>query len=318
MTSAEGPAGEFSPADDGLHPPQSDNFYETETWWFSFFVPDRAIGAWLYASVRQNAGTAGGGAWIWDRTGPAPWDAPFFEQFSQLKLPSTRGPDVMEFTTGLTVKTVEPGLSYDLSYDDRSRLRVALRFDALEPNVPLRQGAPPYPKAASHFDQTGRVTGHLILDGEQIDVDCFAMRDRSWSIRTERGARRVGYTWVADADLSMLTFTTPNGDEEEHVHSGYVRRDGQVAQITDGWRMVQRDPHDGWVTGIDVEVSDALGRTTRGRAEATSRLILPGAASVCINSCLDWVIDDRGLHGEDQDVWPVGQFRAQRHPHVTG
>src|ERR1700754_4189803 len=95
-------ADDFGPADDGLHPPKSASFYETETWWFSFFVPERALGGWLYASVRQNSGTSGGGAWIWDRTGPAPWDAPFFEQFSHLKLPATRGPDVMEFTTGLT------------------------------------------------------------------------------------------------------------------------------------------------------------------------------------------------------------------------
>jgi hypothetical protein len=306
-------AGEFGPADDGLHPPGSDSFYETETWWFSFFVPSRAMGAWLYASVRQNAGTSGGGAWIWDRTGPAPWDAPFFEQFAQLKLPSTRGPEVVEFTTGLTVRTVQPGWSYDLSYDDRSHLQVRLRFDALEPNVPLRSGAPPYPQAASHYDQTGRVTGHLVLDGERIEVDCFAMRDRSWSIRTERGSRRVGYTWVADAELSMLTYTTPDAAAEEHVHSGYVRRDGQVAQITGGRRQVQRDATGGWIIGIDVEVTDALGRTTRGHADATSRLILPGAMSVCINSCLDWVIDGRTPHGEDQDVWPVAQFRAQRH-----
>jgi hypothetical protein len=307
-------AGVFGPVDDGLHAPGSDSFYETETWWFSFFVPSRAIGAWVYASVRQHASTSGGGAWIWDKTGPNPWDAPFFQQFSQLKLPGTRGPDAMEFTTGLTVRTIEPGSSYDLSYDDRARLQVRLRFDALEPNVPLRSGAPPYPRSASHYDQTGRVTGHFVLDGERTDVDCFAMRDRSWSIRTERGTRRVGYTWVADADLSMLTYTTPDDEDEERVHSGYVRREGQIAQITGGRRRVRRDHAEGWVTAIDVEVTDALGRTTRGHADATSRLILPGAMSVCINSCLDWVIDDRTLHGEDQDVWPVSEFRARRHP----
>ena len=52
---------DFTAADDGLHPP-SDNFYETETFWFSFFVPDRALGAWLYASVRPNAGLTAGWA----------------------------------------------------------------------------------------------------------------------------------------------------------------------------------------------------------------------------------------------------------------
>jgi hypothetical protein len=36
----------FTAVDDDLHVPSTD-FYETETFWFSFFVPERALGAWL-------------------------------------------------------------------------------------------------------------------------------------------------------------------------------------------------------------------------------------------------------------------------------
>jgi hypothetical protein len=187
---------------------------------------------------------------------------------------------------------------------------VDLVFQALEPPVPLRGGAPPYPKA-SHYDQTGRLTGTVVLDGERIDVDCYAMRDRSWGPRTERGYRRVGYTWAASPDLSLLTFTAPGKGAEEQVHSGYVRRDGDLAQITGGTRVVRRDPA-GWVSGIDLEVVDGLGRTTTGRAEAVSRLVLPGSTSLCTNSALRWTIDGRDLHGEDQDVWPLREWRSSR------
>jgi hypothetical protein len=301
---------DFTAADDGLHPP-SGNFYETETFWFSFFVPERALGGWLYASVRPNAGITAGGLWIWDASGPTPWDAPFYENFSHLRPPTAVAPDRLEFPTGMAVEVRQPGTSYGVTYDDRDRVRVDLGFEALEPPVPLRAGAPPYPKA-SHYDQTGRVTGTVVLDGERIEVDCYAMRDRSWGPRTERGYRRVGYTWAASPELSLLTFTAPGEGAEEQVHSGYVRRDGVLAQITGGTRTVRRDPGTGWVSGMDLEVVDDRGRTTTGSAEAVSRLVLPGSTSLCTNSALRWTIDGRDLHGEDQDVWPLRELRSVR------
>ena len=36
---------QFSEADDGLH--DLSGFYDTETFWFSFFVPERSLGGWL-------------------------------------------------------------------------------------------------------------------------------------------------------------------------------------------------------------------------------------------------------------------------------
>jgi hypothetical protein len=273
-------------------------------------VPERALGAWLYSSVRPNVGITAGGLWIWDDSGPHPWDAPFYENFSHLKPPTDRGAGRLEFPTGMSVEVREPGMSYGLTYQDRDRVRVDLGFQALEPPVPLRGGAPPYPKA-SHYDQTGRVTGTVVLDGERIDVDCYAMRDRSWGPRTERGYRRVGYTWAASPDLTLLTFTAPGEGAEEQVHSGYVRRDGELAQITGGTRVVRRNS-DGWVSGIELAVVDELGRTTTGRAEAFSRLVLPGSTSLCTNTGLRWNVEGRDLHGEDQDVWPLREFRSSR------
>lgn len=300
----------FLPSDDDLHPSTGD-FYQTEAFWYSFFVPERGIGAWLYASVNATVGTTGGGMWIWDPTGSAPWEAPFFEQFGRLKPPTPRGPGGIDFPTGLSVRTLEHGMSYDLAYDDRDRAQVRLRFDATEEPVPLRRGTPPYPKA-SHYDQTGRVTGYVLLDGERIDVDCHAMRDRSWGRRNERGYRRVGYSWAASPDLSFLTYTMPDGDGPEHVYTGYVRRDGKVAHIVDGRREVARDPVRNWVTGLSIEVRDELGRVTAARAEAVSRLFLPGATSLCLNSSLRWTVDEETVHGEDQDVWPLKEWPRTR------
>ena len=193
----------------------------------------------------------------------------------------------------MTVDVREPGTSYDLGYDDRDRITVALRFDALEPPVPLRAGAPPYPKA-SHYDQTGHVTGQVVLDGDRIAVDCYAMRDRSWGPRYERGYRRVGYSrGYVRFCLSLLTYTSPEGNPgdstPELVHSGYIRRGADIAQITGGRRTVKRDAEHGWLTGIALEIADEHGRTTTATAEGLSRIqrpaqTLPGVSGVCFGT----------------------------------
>lgn len=298
----------FTAADDGMHASSSD-FYDTETFWFSFWVPERGIGGWLYTTVRPTAGVSGGGMWLWDATSADPWCIPFYEQFAHLKVPTERGPERLAFPNGMSIHVREPLMSYDLLYDDRDRARATLRFEALEPPVPLRSGQPPYPKA-HHFDQTGRVTGTVLLDGEAIEVDCYAMRDRSWGRRNERGALRIGYCWGADADASFLTYSLPS-DETDDVHGGYLRRGTESGYVVSGRRVVERDPEHGWVTQLEVEGTDEQGRTFRAEGESVSRLILPGATTICINSLMRWVVDGRTLYGEDQDVWPVKEFRRR-------
>jgi len=297
----------FGPEDDALHEP-SEDFYETETFWFSFFVPERSIGAWLYTSVRQRAGVTAGGLWLWDAEAVEPWAIPFFQQFAWLKLPTERGPERLSFANGTSIVRRTPLMAYDLTFEDRQRIRVDLQFDAVEPPVPLLTGAPPYPQG-HHFDQTGRVTGSFVLDGERTEVDCYAMRDRSWGPRAERGYRRVGYTWGASADTSFLTYTAPTAAADD-VYTGYLRRDGQVARIVEGRRRLDRHPQHGWVTGMEITATDEFGRRLEATATTSSRMILPGSTSICINTLLTWTVDGVELVGEDQDVWPIHEFRA--------
>lgn len=298
----------FSDADDYFHR-VSDSFYETETFWFSFFVPERNLGGWIYTTVRQNAGVSGGGLWMWDHTATNAWDIPFFENFSALKVPSVDGATIKS-PTGAVISVVDPGMVYDLRYDDRDRVQVELTFRGLETPVPLRSGAPPYP-SASHYDQTGRVTGTVVLDGEPIDVDCYAMRDRSWGPRTERGYTRVGYTWLAGPDTSLLTFSAPTAATDD-IHSGYLRTGAKVRSLVSGHRKVRRDPTNAWVEGLDIAAVDENGTEFTATATACSRFILPGATSVCINTLLEFDVDGRILYGEDQDVWPISGFRRAR------
>ncbi|AFR49413.1 DUF7065 domain-containing protein [Gordonia sp. KTR9] len=305
MTSTEA---QFTAIDDELHP-VGDSFYETETFWFSFFVPERDIGAWIYTSIRQNVGATAGGLWMWDRSATLPWDIPFYENFTALKMPTIDG-QTLRSPTGARIDTVEPGMVYDLHYEDRDRISLELRFTGLEAPVPLRKGAPPYP-VASHYDQTGHVVGHLVLDGERIEVDCYAMRDRSWGPRHERGYQRVGYTWLASQDLSMLTFSAPTATSDD-IHSGYIRRGEDVSRIVGGHRIVGRDPKNAWVETLDISVVDEHGNEWTAAGTARSRFVLPGATNVCVNTLLAFDVGGETVFGEDQDVWAMKQFRSAR------
>ena len=56
--------------DDDFHDEEmSDRWWETETNWFSWNVPDRKLGGWTYCQARPNANLCNGGAWVWDDSG---------------------------------------------------------------------------------------------------------------------------------------------------------------------------------------------------------------------------------------------------------
>ena len=62
----------------------------------------------------------------------------------------------------------------------------------MEPN-PHPAGMSPFWKGR-HFDQAMHVTGEVILNGERIPIDCFQVRDRSWSPRPPHVAHEANAT----------------------------------------------------------------------------------------------------------------------------
>ena len=74
-----------------------------------------------------------------------------------------------------------------------------------------------------------------------------------------------------------------------------------LCPLVNGHRRVTCDSHSGWVANIEIDAEDDLGRTAHAEAVASSRMILPGWMTICINSSLRYEIDGRAVHGEDQD-----------------
>ncbi|MET0145988.1 MAG: hypothetical protein ABW328_14580, partial [Ilumatobacteraceae bacterium] len=89
-------------------------------------------------------------------------------------------------------------------------------------------------------------------------------------------------------------------------------RDGTVARLVEGRRTDVRDPADGWVTRIELDATDELGRRLEAVGTASTRMVLTGATSICINTLLAWDAEDRSFAGEDQDVWPLSEWATSR------
>ncbi len=317
-TSADGGPPVFTARDDRFHfDVLSDRWWETETSWFSFHVPARRLGGWLYTMVRPNIGTVAGGVWVWDDTAALPWEVLYSANYSALQLPEGQDLDDIKLPTGVSIKVVEPTMGYELGYADGDRLTLALRFQGVMAPMPLTAVGSTF-GSAHHFDQIGRVTGHLVVHGERLDVDCFAVRDRTWGPRPEHRPRQAAYvTGVADADHGFLAVTN-GGAGGGPVAYGFLRRDGAVVPLAEGERAVTRDPATGSVREIRLEATDAEGRALAATGRPVSRIVINRHTFIDINSLIEWTIDGETAWGEDQDMWPVHAFAAYRRGGPTG
>ena len=296
----------------------------TETTWWSWNVPDRDLGGWLYAQVRPNIGIVHGGAFVYGPGAFAPWDQPYWSWSSYTGLPDSWDFDDLSFKSGVRVKALEPGQRYELGYQfrDQKDLVCDFVFEGLTEPVPHLRGQPPF-TGSSHYDQHGRVRGSMLLRGEEIEIDCLAVRDRSWGRRPELLGRRgkLSYAFGTTEDgEGFLLFCVPPGEdpleETELLSSGYLLRDGVLRYLAEGTRRTTRDWTTGAVKTIEISASDSEGRPLEVRGIAKSAVALP-TAGICVNSIIEWELSGQRCYGEDQDVWPnllVGDLRHRRPP----
>ncbi len=309
----------FAPADDELHAPGPHRDW-TETTWWSFAVPERALAGWLYVQMRPNTASTSGGGFLYDAQSWLPWDLPYFGFLNQQPLPDPLDLRAVTFSNGVSVRVVEPGMVYELGYRfrDQEDFVADLRFEGISPPVPHLQGAPPFTDS-SHYDQHGRVTGTLRLRGEPIAVDCISVRDRSWGRRPELLGRRTRFSYCFGAtstDEAFLAFCRPQShlEESEQLMSGYLVRDGRLRRLADARRTNERDSATGGVARVRLDATDTDGRVLHADAEAVSRMALGGGGTgVTINTMLRWSVDGARVGwGEDQEVWSLEARREHR------
>lgn len=302
----------FTPRDDSFHFAEiGDDWWATETSWFSFHHPERKLGGWFYSMFRPNIGTVAGGAWVWDDSAHLPWEILYSANYSAQQLPRDQDLRDCQLPNGVSIKVLAPCQRYALGYDDGERFKATLIFEGVMPPEPLTAVGSTF-GSAHHFDQFGRVTGDIVLHGERIALDCIGMRDRTWGRRPEDRPRQAAYvTGAADASHGFLAVTNikPEGDL---VSYGFLRRDGETVSLAGGERILERDPREHWVTRITIKAHDTKGREMTAVGVPVSRVILNRHTFIDINSLIRWELDGVVAYGEDQDMWPIHRWARRK------
>lgn len=303
--------------DDQFHPPTDDDPYWTETCWFTFAVPERKLSGQLYPFFRPNQGVTSGAAYFWDDSGSAPWNIRYGKNFWHLPLPADADLADISLPNGIRYRCVEPLKKYEIGYDDPDGddLHVNLTFEAVcEPNY----------LGGSHLDQPGRYTGTIMLEGEEIEVDAYGFRDRSWGPRSQfgeglpGGSPRGGYSYGTASSEDAFHVLTMVFEEDNCIPiHGYLLRDGVYSKLTagNGGRVVLERPADA-PTRVRLDAVDELGRPLVAIGECVNKFGIHLNPNIFTWNCLtDWhwgaAEDDLTCQGwgEDHDNWGASTGR---------
>jgi hypothetical protein len=298
---------------DAFHPPTSDDPWWQETAWFTFIVPERRLSCYVYPWVKANQGILGGGVMVWDDRGHHPWDALHWDYQWTYPYPEPGDLRDIAFPTGIRMRCLEPLQRYHVTYD-HPRCSIDVIFDAILPAHVLGADDDTSGTFSGHVDQQGHVTGTITIDGERIDVDCFAMRDRSWGPRVPAPGLHIGYDLCAEPRSAFVVFSQPDAPGAPIVENfGYFWRDGEQVPLRSGSRVLERDGV--WPRRVVVRAEDAAGRTFEAVGEVRNRMGFQNLPSMMnLVGLVRWEYEGSDGAatvgwGEFEDVWDVERYR---------
>ncbi|WP_242129800.1 hypothetical protein [Sphingobium sp. Sx8-8] len=281
-------------ADDEHHPSEPDEWWNIETVWFAFTIPERALNCVIYLIIRPSMGVCALQINIFDNTGFEPWRARHFRSLWHLPIPpSLQHIDMSD--VGFWLDVVEPLTEYHIRYQHNNA-----SFD-----ITWRALVHPTLVDGNHIDQFGRVVGSLILDEEQISVDCIQMRDRSWKRRSDLEGRRGAYTYALHSRENGLLMTSGYAGDRSVAPrgGGWLLRDGRASPLAIGSRSVIERGPEGQPLDLVLEGEDQDRRPFRAVGRSLSRSIMHTSGNILSwDSLVQWDLDGLQCWGEDQDV----------------
>ena len=309
----------ITPADDTLHSPISDDFWWSETYYFSFDAPEAGLSCIVYPWLRANLGISSCGVAVWQGFATSPFQMRLYDWQQQLPMPDGGLPDVT-FANGVSIECLEPLMRYRLRYTSPAAIRQKTAFDVTWEGI-----APPYEVlkhdlrflGKGHYDQLGHARGWLQIDDERHVVDSYVGRDRSWGPRPDLGDG-MGYATttlgVASPDYAWHLMCAGASESDYACVGGVMIVGGEVRQLGMAAREVLRRHSSGRPEVVRVTGVDETGRRLDVIGEAIN-----GAPFHARPNLFSWVTamrwegngDDRGIsfYGQDQDAWSFNLYR---------
>ena len=299
--------------DDEFHEPTSDDPYWTETCWFTFTVPERRLSGQLYPFFRANQGVLAGGAFFWDELGMSVADATYARQFWHLPIPQEPLSDI-RLPNGIALRCTEPQRSWEISYTDPDTDDPSLGISL---DLTFTGVTKPNYLGETHLDQSGRFEGTIRLFGEEIPVDAFGFRDRSWGPRSQFGlgihstpAEHGGYSYATASESDSFHVITMDFGQGSMAIHGSIVRDGEWSKVASGTRVVTTRHESGHPDQVELDLVDELGRHVQARGRCLNGLgffLNPNLYTV--NCLTEWEFDGVTAFGEDHDNWSAAGIR---------
>lgn len=254
----EGPGarfGQLTEQDEFVHREVEDPHYSvTETYWFSFSVPEENLHGQIYLWMHPNLKITSAGCWMWRGPTRHYLEADHFNFRNYLPYPTITDTEVQVPEAGLTVRIVEPLEVVEVDYEDASSdTKVSFRATALIPPVAR--------STSKHFDQPMHLVGEIVLNGQRMALDCKSMRDKSWGEPrpeignlehppvcwgvgvSEDGKTAFNFSGVDDPAKAggewTDVFTLP---AEKHFKEGWIYRNGELRKLVSMSKATERDP----------------------------------------------------------------------------
>lgn len=315
----------LSAADEEFH--LGDDPAQMDSSWYGFYIPEKEIYVWAYHLVFHNLGVCSGGVFAWDGEHENLPDMNYYGKVPLAKL--ARGSDRKNYTfpTGMHLEVIEPLNKHHVCYKDGNLIEFDVTYEGVLPPyvcVNPETGQP------FHIDHLSRVTGKLILHGEEYDVNCLCNYDHGWGTRDPVKPTPVG-DWQSMPPEKLgdkpATYCFGAASERDNFflldlqfwidgpmpHFGYFTKDGVSYEIEKAKQELDRRP-DGKLQGVTFLLTAPDGTEFRASGRAVSHVLSPNAGNIDFAElCLaKFDIEGKPGWGDLQDSWPPAAWRAFR------
>jgi hypothetical protein len=311
-------------ADDELRHPSNDDYHWRESLYFNFNDAKNGIGGWIYLWVVPNQEKPSGmlvslyhGQWpdllINDKAMDSPGhlaksgDAWVYCYKEDVDFLLTNNFDDVELC-GLHLKRQEPLKRYALAFDDGSGASFDLQSDFMVAPYDYADGVNPTPPwlAANRYHRSHWIKGTITIAGKTHEVDCTGDSDHSWGQRNMPafGANLFKMWSFQTADGQLSISVLKQGVDEKEIALGFVAMHGKVASAAKVETSASFD-EDGVQHGVELEVTDELGRVVRARLHSMHSFIGSGDAFWGYEGVGDYQVEGFGtVPGLISYFWP--------------
>ncbi len=313
------------PADGAIWDPHT-----VHTHYFGFSIPEERIGGFTYIRYQPAFNLCGAGVSIHRGTdNHSIMDSAYLDYELTMPWPDVSG-STIKTANGLTVDFLEPGREVLVKYEvPGGRTSFTIRQVAVSPLVARahvvpgeEHHAPPTGEASGGTEQFMHCSGSLTLAGQDYSIDCFAVRDRSWSqVRSERRSELAAGVWSPmyfgpDLALNLHSYEHPDLDPawagsfdipaDKTLHYGYVVRGDEIRKIVEARRNVlEYDPIQFVALHQELDIRDESGEEFHFAGQALSLCPIQSWPNVTTHDLTYEWQDGRGRrsYGVAQEIW---------------